>query len=171
MKIIESFKKQFENYKGLGDRTFKQLSDDEVNWQYNAESNSLAIIVKHMHGNMLSRWTDFLNTDGEKTWRDREGEFEGTYATKADMLKDWEEGWNCLFTALEAVNEENINTPIYIRAEAHSIEDAFMRQLGHYSSHVGQIMYIGRMIKGTDWKSLSIAKGGSEAFNEKMFSK
>ncbi|WP_341224668.1 DUF1572 family protein [uncultured Arcticibacterium sp.] len=171
MEIIKLFRKQFENYKGLGDRTFAQISDEDILWKYNEESNSLAIIVKHMHGNMLSRWTDFLNTDGEKDWRDRDGEFEGAYANKKEMLRQWEAGWACLFKALDSVTEENINTPIYIRGEKHSVEDAFMRQLGHYSSHVGQIMYIGRMIKGQGWKGLSVPKDGSKAFNKAMFSK
>ncbi|AWV97557.1 DUF1572 family protein [Arcticibacterium luteifluviistationis] len=171
MEIIKLFRKQFENYKGLGDRTFAQISDEEILWKYNEESNSLAVIVKHMHGNMLSRWTDFLNTDGEKDWRDRDGEFQGAYANKEEMLCQWEAGWACLFKALDTVTAENINTPIYIRGEEHSVADAFMRQLGHYSSHVGQIMYIGRMIKGKDWKGLSVPKDGSKAFNKAMFSK
>ncbi|MFT5884203.1 MAG: hypothetical protein ACI9IP_000658 [Arcticibacterium sp.] len=168
---LESFKKQFHYYKFLGDKTFEQLEEKDLFWQFNSESNSVAVIVKHLHGNMLSRWTDFLNSDGEKEWRDREYEFESTFTSKAEMLRKWEEGWGCLFEALGTVNESNQDQLVYIRNLGHSIEEACQRQLAHYASHVGQIIYVGRMLKAADWKNLSIPKGSSEQYNLEKFSK
>lgn len=167
---LESTRKQFAYYKALGERTFAQLSEEELFWQYNPESNSIGIIVKHLWGNMRSRWTDFLTTDGEKSWRDREGEFEATIQTQKELLEKWEEGWQCVFTALDAVTEANFDTTIYIRNMGHTVIEAFSRQLAHYASHVGQIVFIGRMIKGADWQSLSIPKGQSKAYNAQKFS-
>ena len=168
---LQSSLKQFEYYKALGERTFDQLSEEELLWQYNPESNSIAITVNHLWGNMKSRWTDFLTSDGEKEWRNRELEFETVIKTKAELIDKWEEGWACLFTALHAVNKDNFDTTIYIRNQSHSITEAVNRQMMHYAYHVGQIVYIGRMIKGEDWKSLSIPKGKSIAFNRDKFSK
>ena len=168
--FLDSTKKQFEYYKMLGDRTFAQLEEEDFFWQYNSESNSIAIIVKHLWGNMLSRWTDFLTTDGEKKWRQREAEFEADIKNVKVLLEKWEAGWACLFTALDSVNEDNFETPIYIRNQAHTVVEAVLRQLAHYSYHVGQIVYLGRMRKGEAWQSLSIPRGGSKAFNEKKFS-
>jgi len=168
---LQSSLKQFEYYKALGERTFDQLSEEELLWQYNPESNSIAITVNHLWGNMKSRWTDFLTSDGEKEWRNRELEFETVIKTKAELIDKWEEGWACLFTALRAVNKDNFDTTIYIRNQSHSITEAVNRQMMHYAYHVGQIVYIGRMIKGEDWKSLSIPKGKSIAFNRDKFSK
>jgi len=168
---LQSSLKQFEYYKALGERTFDQLSEEELLWQYNPESNSIAITVNHLWGNMKSRWTDFLTSDGEKEWRNRELEFETVIKTKAELMEKWEEGWACLFTALHAVNKDNFDTTIYIRNQSHSITEAVNRQMMHYAYHVGQIVYIGRMIKGEDWKSLSIPKGKSIAFNRDKFSK
>lgn len=166
---LNSVRKQFEYYKLLGEKTFDQLSEEELFWQYNPESNSIAIMVNHLWGNMLSRWTDFLTADGEKEWRKRDKEFEDIIKTKADLITKWEEGWNCLFTALDSVNKENFTTEIYIRNQGHSIVEAMNRQLAHYSYHVGQIVFVGRMIKGNEWQSLSIPKGESKTFNKKMF--
>ena len=160
---------EFHRYKTLGDKTFAQLSEKDLHWQYSETDNSIAIIVKHMVGNMLSRWTHFLTEDGEKSWRNREMEFEAPYASKAEMLIAWEQGWQCLFDALETVNASNFGNKITIRGEEHTIVEAINRQLAHYSSHVGQIVFLGKMIKGADWTSLSIPKGDSEAFNRKMF--
>ncbi|MEM7374299.1 MAG: DUF1572 domain-containing protein [Bacteroidota bacterium] len=167
---LESIRKQFELYKKLGERTIDQLSEPELFWQYNEESNSIAIIVKHLWGNMLSRWTDFLSSDGEKEWRDREGEFEPSIQTQKELMEKWEEGWACLFTALDSVNETNFTTIIYIRNQGHTILEAINRQMTHYAYHIGQMVYLGRMIRGSEWKSLSIPKGQSRAFNEKKFS-
>lgn len=160
---------QFEYYKMLGDRTFAQLKEEDLFWQFNPESNSIAIIVKHLWGNMLSRWTDFLNTDGEKPWRKRDEEFEATIQSKAEFLEKWEEGWQVLFTALDAVTTENARQVIYIRNMGHSITEAVNRQLAHYAYHIGQIVFIGRMLRGADWQSLSVPKGGSKAYNAEKF--
>nr|WP_299172131.1 DUF1572 family protein [uncultured Allomuricauda sp.] len=160
---------EFRRYKTMGDKTFDQLSDKEILWKLKDTDNSISIIVKHMVGNMLSRWTNFLTEDGEKNWRNRDMEFEGEYPSKTEMLIAWEKGWNCLFDALESVNSTNFDTKVKIRSEQHTIIEAVNRQLAHYASHVGQIVFVGRMIKGSDWVSLSIPKGGSKDFNKKMF--
>lgn len=167
---LESIHKQFTYYKMLGDKTLEQLSEEDLFWQHNPESNSIAIIVKHLWGNMRSRWTDFLTTDGEKEWRQRDTEFEADIKSKKELLEKWKEGWNCLFTALASVNKDNFDTVIYIRNMGHTITEAINRQLAHYAYHTGQIVFIGRMIKGEEWKSLSIPKGGSKAYNAKKFS-
>jgi len=171
IEFIESVKSECQRHKTMGEKTFTQLSDQEIHWQNGSEDNSIAIIVKHMVGNMLSRWTNFLTEDGEKKWRNRETEFEQPPKTKEEMRALWEKGWDCFFNALDAVTEENFNQKIKIRNEEHSIMEAVHRQLAHYASHVGQIMFIGRMIKGKEWQSLSIPKGGSVEFNKKMFGK
>lgn len=141
------FIKRFEYYKMLGDQSFEQLSDEQIFWQFNEESNSIAVIVKHIAGNMLSRWTDFLTEDGEKPWRNRDEEFVNTFTSKAEVLEYWEKGWKCLFDALNQINDENLYSTIYIRNEAHSVIDAVFRQLAHYPYHVGQIIYIAKMMK------------------------
>ncbi|AKK73259.1 hypothetical protein OK18_12130 [Chryseobacterium gallinarum] len=164
----ELFIKRFEYYKSLGDKTFTQLSEEQVFWQYNEESNSIAVIVKHIAGNMLSRWTDFLTEDGEKNWRDRDQEFVNTFKTKDEVISYWETGWKCLFEALNQINDENLYSTIYIRGEAHSVIDAVFRQLAHYPYHIGQIVYIAKMVKNEDWKTLSIARNKSQEFNAGM---
>lgn len=154
---LPSVIKQFEAYKRLGDKTFVQLSDEQLLWKSNGESNSIATIVKHMGGNMLSRWTEFLTTDGEKNWRDREGEFENDTNSREVMLAQWEAGWACLFAALQSLNEADLEETVYIRNQGHTVTEAINRQLTHYASHVGQIMYIGKMLRGSSWQSLSIS--------------
>lgn len=162
------FVKRFEYYKSLGDKTFDQLSNEQIFWQYNEESNSIAMIVKHIAGNMLSRWTNFLMEDGEKPWRNRDEEFVNTFTTKQEVLDYWEKGWKCLFDALAQITDENLYATIYIRGEAHSVIDAVFRQLAHYPYHIGQIIYIAKMIKNDDWKTLSIARNKSQEFNSEM---
>lgn len=158
---IKSIRYQFEYYKLLGEKTFDQLTDEQLCWQHNAESNSIATIVKHLWGNMLSRWTDFLTTDGEKEWRQREAEFENDLQSRDELLKKWNEGWACLFKALDQVTESNLNSIIYIRNQGHTVMEALNRQLAHYPYHVGQIVFIGKMMKDKEWKSLSIPRGGT----------
>jgi hypothetical protein len=166
---LESVKKQFAYYKMLGEKTIAQLSDEHLFIQFNEESNSIAIIVKHLCGNMLSRWTDFLTTDGEKSWRDREGEFENDISDRATLLAKWNEGWDCLFNALDSLNADNSGTIVYIRNQGHSIVEAINRQLAHYPYHVGQIVFIGKMLLGTRWESLSIPRGSSGSYNAEKF--
>jgi hypothetical protein len=168
---LESAKKQFEYYKMLGDKTIDQLPNEKLFWQYNQESNSIAIIVKHLHGNMLSRWTDFLTTDGEKEWRQRDAEFDNDLKSKEELIQKWNEGWNCLFEALNSLKEEDFTKTIYIRNQGHSITEAINRQLAHYPYHVGQIIFIGKMICNEKWISLSIPKGNSNTYNADKFSK
>ncbi|MCB9034482.1 MAG: DUF1572 family protein [Chitinophagales bacterium] len=168
---ITSATKQFEYYKLLGEKSFEQLNENDLFWQYNEASNSIAIIVSHLCGNMLSRWTDFLTTDGEKSWRNRDAEFESNITTKTEMLQKWNKGWQCLFDALDSITEDNFETKIYIRNQEHTIVDAINRQLAHYAYHIGQIVFIARMIKDNDWKSLSVPKGESTTFNSEKFAK
>lgn len=168
---LESVKKQFNSYKALGEKTFAQVLDEELMWQYNEASNSMATIVKHMWGNMMSRWTDFLTSDGEKEWRQRDAEFENDIKSREELLSKWNEGWNCLFNALNSLTDADLNKIVYIRNEPHTVVDAINRQLAHYSSHIGQIVYIGKMICDEEWDSLSIPKGKSKEFNQDKFAK
>lgn len=155
----------------MGERTFSQLSEKELQWCPGKEDNSIALIVKHLAGNMLSRWTNFLTEDGEKSWRDRDNEFELPPCTKEEVMATWEKGWHCLFEALASINKENFNDSVKIRGDDHSIMEAVHRQLAHYAAHVGQIVFLGKMIKSDLWVSLSIPKGGSKAFNQEKFRK
>jgi hypothetical protein len=165
---LNSAKKQLQYYKSVGEKTIAQLKDEDLFWVYNEESNSIAIIVQHLWGNMLSRWTDFLITDGEKEWRNRDVEFESVITNKEELMERWNAGWQCLFDALDAINSENWNKTIYIRNEPHSIVDAINRQLAHYPYHIGQIVFIGKMA-ASGWQALTIPKGESQAFNAEMF--
>lgn len=169
--FLTSVRLQFEYYKKLGERTFEQVPEEAIFWQYNSASNSIAVIVKHLWGNMLSRWTDFLTADGEKTWRDRDGEFEADIQSKVELLEKWEAGWACLFAALDTVNADNFDTVIYIRHKGHTVVEAVNRQLAHYAYHIGQLVFIGRMIAGEEWTSLSIPKGESKTYNAQRFAK
>jgi len=166
-----SVKKQFRYYQILGEKTFNQLNDGQLFWTPNENSNSVAVIVKHLWGNMMSRWTDFLESDGEKEWRMRDEEFESSFETRAEMLKLWEEGWACLFTALESINEKNSNKLVYIRNVGHSVVEAINRQLCHYSYHVGQMVFLAKQMADSDWESLSIPKEQSKAYNSGKFSR
>ncbi len=168
---LKSIVKQFEYYQSVGEKTFGQLDDKDLFWQYNEQSNSIAIIVNHLWGNMLSRWTDFLTADGEKEWRNRDLEFENVIKTREELIAKWNEGWECLFSALNSINEDDFDTKIYIRNQAHSVMEAVNRQLAHYAYHIGQIVYIGRMLKADEWKCLTIPKGKSEQFNQEKFRK
>jgi len=162
---IKSALLEFRRYKTLGDKTFSQLEDKDIHWTYSESDNNISVIVKHMVGNMFSRWTNFPTEDGEKAWRNRELEFKDEYASKAKMIETWEKGWRCLFEALELITPDNFDAEIKIRNEGHTIFEAVNRQLAHYANHVGQIVFIGRMIKGNEWISLSIPKGKSAEFN------
>lgn len=153
-------------YKDLGDKTFDQLADEDFHYQFNEESNSIAIIIQHMAGNMLSRWTNFLTEDGEKSWRQRDDEFTVHQYSKTQLIEIWEKGWKCFLEALEALKEDDLLKTVTIRGESLTVTDAINRQLAHYPYHVGQIAYIGRMAKSSQWNSLSIPKGGSANYNQ-----
>lgn len=167
---LDSAKKQFEYYKMLGEKTFAQCSDEQLFWQANAESNSIATIVKHMWGNMMSRWTDFLTTDGEKEWRQRDAEFDNDIASREELLEKWNEGWNCLFAAINPLTADDLNKEIFIRNMGHTVTEAINRQLAHYPYHVGQIVFIGKLVCDDKWVSLSIPKGNSAEYNKDKFS-
>lgn len=168
--FLESSIKLFHYYKKLGEGAMAQLNDKEVLLKPNEASNSIALIVHHLSGNMLSRWTDFLTTDGEKSWRNRDAEFDVAYPDKKAMMEAWENGWRCLFNALENIKPEDISSIVYIRNEGQPVLEVIQRQLPHYASHVGQIMYQAKIIKGNEFKSLSIPKGKSDEFNKEKFS-
>ena len=169
--FLESAIKLFRYYKKLGEGAMAQLNDEEVLRKPNEASNSIALIVHHLSGNMLSRWTDFLNSDGEKPWRKREAEFDESYPDRKTMLAAWEKGWDCLFLAVENISTNDLSKIIYIRNEGQSVLEAIQRQLAHYPHHVGQILYQAKVMKGNDFKSLSIPKGNSETFNTEKFGK
>lgn len=152
-------------YKDLGDKTFEQLNDWDFEYQPNDDSNSIAIIIQHMAGNMKSRWTNFLTEDGEKEWRQRDKEFEKETYSKEQLLQLWEEGWACFFNALESLKKKDLKKTVTIRQESLTVVDAINRQLAHYPYHVGQILYIAKIIKSSNWKNLSIPKGESQTYN------
>ena len=166
---LESTKKLFEYYKTLGEKTFEQIPDEKLFWQYNPESNSIATIVKHLTGNMLSRWTDFLTTDGEKDWRNRDLEFENDITTKSEMMLQWNTGWACFLDALDKLTEQDLEKVVYIRNMGQTVSEAINRQLAHYPYHIGQIIFIGKMVCDSGWNSLSIPKGNSDKYNAGKF--
>jgi len=166
---LSSVKKQFEYYKILGERTIDQVPEEKLFWQYNADSNSIATIVKHLSGNMISRWTDFLTSDGEKATRNREAEFDNDIPTKAAVLQLWNDGWKCFLDTLYALKDEDLRKEIFIRNMGHTVTEAINRQLAHYPYHIGQMVFIGKMVCGEKWVSLSIPRGKSEAYNADKF--
>lgn len=163
---IDTATKRLRYYKKLADQTFEQLSDNDFHFSPNEASNSIAVIIQHMAGNMLSRWTNFLTEDGEKEWRERDAEFEGQDHSRAQLIALWEKGWNCVFDALESLEEDDLLKTVTIRQEPLTVVDAINRQLAHYPHHVGQIIYVGKIIKNEGWKTLSIAKGKSVEYNK-----
>ncbi len=167
--FLESAIKFFNYYKKLGEGAIDQLTDEEILSQPNEASNSIALIVHHISGNMLSRFTDFLTTDGEKPWRNREAEFDQAYPNKKEMMEAWEKGWACLFRALENLQPTDLSKIIYIRNEGQTVLEAIQRQLAHYPHHIGQILYQAKAIKGQAFKSLSIPKGSSQSYNQVKF--
>ena len=169
MPYLSSIQRQFLYYKSLGEKAIAQVADENLFWQYNEESNSIAIIVKHLHGNMLSRWTDFMTTDGEKESRNRDGEFENDIQSRDEVMKLWNEGWDCLMQAIESLTEEDLEKIIYIRNEGHTVMEAINRQLAHYPYHIGQIVFISKMCTD-NFHSLSIPRNTSANYNARKFS-
>lgn len=166
--VLASALSRFQAQKGLADGAIAQVTEDEIRRVSADGNNSIAILIKHMAGNMHSRWTDFLTTDGEKPDRQRDQEFVDDWASHADILAAWERGWDILFDALEPLTDADLGRIVEIRGEPHSVLAAVLRQLTHYSYHVGQIVSIARALVGERWQSLSIPPGGSSAYNEKM---
>ena len=166
---LESAKKQFLYYKTLSEKAMEQLAPEQLFIFPNQDSNSIAAIVKHLSGNMLSRWTDFMTTDGEKEWRNRDAEFDNDLETKESILLAWNKGWDCLFDALNSLQPQQLSDIIYIRNEGHSVIEAINRQLAHYSYHVGQIVFYAKQLKDESWESLSIPKNKSISYNAGKF--
>ena len=166
---ITSTIKLFRYYKKLGEQTFDQLDEGDLFWEYQAGNNSIAIIVQHMVGNMISRFSDFLESDGEKAWRNRDEEFSLSLKDKRDLLDRWEEGWGTLLATLEHLDSTDLDKVVYIRKIGHSVPEAIQRQLAHYAYHIGQIVLLGKMIKGQTWRSLSIPPGASDTYNKEKF--
>jgi hypothetical protein len=166
---LEDSLKVFRTYKQLGEKAIEQLSDEELFRALDAEMNSVALNVKHLAGNMRSRWTDFLTTDGEKPDRQRDSEFridEGT--SRAEVMRWWEEGWRTVFAAVEPLRAEDVSREVTIRGKPHTVLMAINRQLTHYAYHVGQIVFLAKHFKSAAWQSLSIPRGQSETFNESL---
>ena len=166
---INSIQHQFNYYKSLGDKTIDSLSEEELYWTANAESNNIATIINHMVGNMLSRWTNFYSEDGEKEWRLRDTEFIPIQKRKETLKLHWEKGWNRLFHIINDLKEQDLQKIIKIRKEKHTVVEAINRQLTHYAYHIGQIIYVAKIIKENQWKSLSIPKNKSVEFNKSKF--
>ncbi len=165
---LKSAIKRFDYYRSVGLRSMEQLSDEDLFWHLDEESNSIAIMVNHLHGNMLSRWTNFLQEDGEKPWRERDAEFENQIKDRKELMAKWNEGWDLVSDTLNALSADDLDKEVRIRNEAHSVVDAINRQLAHYAYHVGQMVYVAKMRKGKQWKTLTIAKGKSKEFNRSM---
>ena len=165
---IEDSLSLFTYYKKLAEGAMEQLSDQELFNALDEEMNSIAIIVKHMAGNMRSRWTDFLSSDGEKPDRNRDSEFAGAPGTRQQLLDTWNAGWDKVFRALELLSDRDLERTVFIRAEPHSVMQAVNRQVAHYAYHCGQIVFLAKHFKGGAWKSLSIPRQRSAEFNRKV---
>lgn len=167
---LNSVVKQFEYYKMLGEKAMEQLQEEQLFRQYNEESNSIAILVNHIAGNMLSRFTDFLTADGEKPWRNRDAEFTNPFNNKEELMNRWNEGWDCLLKTLERLSDADLERVVYIRNDGHTVIEAINRQLAHYPYHIGQMVFTAKMLKNEDWQTLSIARNKSADYNNRKFS-
>ena len=169
LSYLSSTKKQFAYYKLVCEKAIDQLEDEQLFISANEDTNNIATIIKHIAGNMLSRWTDFLITDGEKEWRNRDTEFANDLKTKEEVFEIWNSGWNCLFATLDSLQAENLSQIIYIRNEGHTVVEAINRQLAHYPYHVGQIVFYSKLLKQSNWNSLTIPRNKSVNYNNTMF--
>jgi len=161
----------FRYYKKLTERAMEQVTDEQLFAVLDGEMNSIAIIVKHLVGNMRSRWTDFLISDGEKPDRKRDTEFENPPATRAELMRLWDEGWNYVFTALEPMSDADLGRRVEIRGEPHSVMQAINRQIAHYAYHCGQIVFLAKHLQAKQWKPLTVPRGKSEEFNQRVAAK
>jgi uncharacterized damage-inducible protein DinB len=168
--IIQNYRddavKSFRTYKTMGEKAMDQVSDDEFFTAIDAEANSIGVIVKHVAGNLVSRWTDFLTSDGEKPDRDRDSEFEMIADTRASLMEFWERGWSTLFAAIEPLTPADFSRTVTIRTEPHTIAEALNRQMTHYAYHIGQIVLLAKHFRGADWNTLSVPKNRSAEFNQ-----
>ena len=160
--------KRLKYYKDLGDKTFEQLEEKDLHYLPTSESNSIAVIIQHLAGNMLSRFTNFLTEAGEKEWRQRDDEFEVHNLSKQQVVDLWNKGWQCCLYALESLTEDDLLTTIYIRKEPLSVIDAINRQLAHYPYHIGQIVFLAKHFAASDWKSLTVPRNKSADFNRRV---
>jgi Protein of unknown function (DUF1572) len=158
----------FRYYKTLSERAMAQVTDEQLTAVLDPEMNSIALIVKHMAGNMRSRFTDFLTSDGEKPWRNRDTEFEEPPATREALLAMWEEGWKCVFAAVEPLSDVDMAGRVAVRGEAHSVRQAIHRQVAHYAYHCGQIVFLAKHLQSAKWKSLSVPRGQSAAYTQRV---
>ena len=168
--FLNSTKLLFIMYKQLAEKAIAQIADDQLGWQANEDCNSIITIVKHMHGNMLSRWTDFLTSDGEKPWRQRDNEFENEVMDRQQLMKNWEQGWQCVFDTLDKLTEPDLEKVVYIRNEGHTAMEAINRQVAHYAYHVGQIVFCAKLLSKNGWETLSIPRNKSNEYNKEKFS-
>jgi hypothetical protein len=164
--VISSIAAEYRRYQALGEAAIAQLSDAELARPSAGDSNSIVVIVRHIAGNLRSRFTDFRTTDGEKPWRNRDEEFEDRSLAREELLAEWVSGWETLFTALDGLTDDDLHQAVTIRGHSHSIHEALHRSLAHTSYHVGQIVYIAKSIHSEDWRSLSIPRGQSAAFGQ-----
>ncbi|XOV93381.1 MAG: DinB family protein [Bacteroidota bacterium] len=169
--FLSSSLKLAQYYQSLGSRTFQQLEEDDLHWTPGHDFNSIAIIVRHISGNIYSRFTNFLTEDGEKPWRNRDSEFEDDTLNREEIIARWDESWKHFIEELKKLSSEDLEKIVYIRNEGHTALEAIQRQLTHYAYHVGQIVVLGKLIKGEDWKNLSIPKNQSDSFNQQRFDK
>ena len=168
--IVENYQtdavQSFRNYKKMAERAVEQVSEDEFFAMLDTESNSIALIVKHIAGNLRSRWTDFLTTDGEKDFRNRDTEFELIGDTRESLMQSWESGWQTLFENIEPLTVEDFSRTVTIRGQRHTMIEAINRQMTHYAYHIGQIVLLAKHFKSADWKTLSVPKNKSAEFNQ-----
>ncbi|HUE86232.1 MAG TPA: DUF1572 family protein [Vicinamibacterales bacterium] len=166
--IVETTFSELRKVKRLADQAIEQLDDEQLWTRIDPESNSVAVVMRHMAGNMRSRWTDFRTTDGEKPDRHRDQEFEDAVTSRSELLAEWDDGWRRVFDALSSITDADLQETIYIREEPHTIHRAIVRQIVHYAGHTYQILALGKHLKGPGWRTLSIPRGTSEAFNQRM---
>jgi hypothetical protein len=169
--ILDAARDELQKIKQLADKSIAQLEDEQLWKAIDPEANSIAVLMRHMAGNMRSRWTDFRTTDGEKPDRHRDREFEPPPPDRAALLAEWEEGWARVFSALAPLTDQDLQDTVYIREEPHSIYQAISRQVAHYAGHAYQILLLAKHFKGPDWRTLSIPRGQSEEFNRMMLAK
>lgn len=162
---------EFQKTRKLADKAIAQLSDEQLHQTLDPEANSVAVLMRHMAGNMRSRWVNFLTTDGEKPDRMRDREFEDPRQTRAELMAEWEHGWQCLFAALAPLTDADLQRTVVIRGEPHSVYKAISRQVAHYAGHAYQILLLAKHLSGANWKTLSIPRGQSEEFNRRMLAK
>lgn len=167
--VINGSISAFRSNKGWADKAISQVSDDKLHVALDSNTNSIAVIMKHVAGNLLSRWTDFLTTDGEKAWRNRDDEFVDTFSDRNQLITYWESGWKTLFDSLAALSSDNLGKTVTIRGEPHSVPLAMQRSLAHTTYHIGQIMLISRILAGDNWTTITIARGGSSNFNQRVW--